>query len=113
MVWHEDQQDSDMLSFMKKLIKLRNSYPVLANDGAFSILMADESTNVLCYQRENNKQLVLIIINLSSQIQTLPLPVKLKDRTIHDLWNEEEYAAHSNELSITLNANEFALLLIE
>lgn len=113
MVWDKSLQDQDMLDFMKKLTKLRKNYPILANEGTFSIILADEYKNVLCYQREHNQQLFIAVMNLHPDMQNIPLPIDLKDRTILDLWNQEEYAAHSNELSVTLQPYDFSFFLLK
>lgn len=113
MEWDSSKQDLDMLAFMKKLIQLRKQYPILGNDGQFRILSHDKNKNSLCFQRENNKELVIVVINNHPESQTNLLPLQLKDRTILDLWNSEEFAAHSDQLSVTLNGYDFALLLIK
>ncbi len=113
MNWDASKQDQDMLAFMKKLIHLRKTYPVIGNDGEFCILSADENQNSLCYKRENTNQLMIIVMNNHPKKQTIPLPIYLKDRTILDLWKSEEFSAHSEELSVTLDGYDFAFLLIQ
>ncbi len=113
MEWDPSKQDQDMHSFMKKLIQLRKQYPVLGNDGEFQLLSYDKNKNSLCYQRENSNHLIIIVINNHSEKQTMLLPLQLKDCTILDLWKSEEFAAHSNQLSVTLDGYDFALLLLK
>lgn len=113
MEWDSSKQDQDMLAFMKKLIHLRKQYPILGNEGQFRILSYDENKNSLCFQRENNKEIVIVVINNHPESQTIQLPLQLKDRTILDLWKSEEFAAHSDQLSVTLNGYDFSLLHIK
>ncbi|HZH60211.1 MAG TPA: alpha-glycosidase [Metabacillus sp.] len=113
MEWDSSNQDQDILVFMKKLIHLRKQYPILGNEGQFRILSFDENKNSLCFQRENNKELVIVVINNHPESQTVQLPLQLKDRTILDLWKSEEFAAHSDQLSVTLSGYDFSLLYIK
>jgi glycosidase len=112
MVWEKDEQDHDMLEFFKKLLKLRRSYPILANEGSFNILAAKNDNNFLCYCKENEQQLLIAVMNNNPTQQTVPLPIDLKDQTMLDLWNFEEFAAHSKKLSVTLDPYSFSFLLI-
>jgi len=113
MEWDTSRQDQNMLTFMKRLIHLRKQYPVLGNDGEFQLLSYDINQNSICYQRENSTQLVIVVINNHPEKQTILLPLQLKDRTIFDLWLSKEFAAHSDQLSVTLDGYDFALLLIK
>ncbi|KKI93582.1 cyclomaltodextrinase [Bacillus sp. SA1-12] len=112
MVWEAEHLDHDMLNFFKKLIHLRKSYPILANDGTFRILAADNERNYLCYSKENEHQLFIAVMNNHPSKQTLPLPLDLHDKTILDLWRMEEFAAHASQLSVTLEPYDFTFLLI-
>ncbi|QGQ44624.1 alpha-glycosidase [Metabacillus sediminilitoris] len=112
MVWDKNARDLDMLNFSKKLISLRKTYPILANDGLFSILEASNAQNTICYSRETTKQLFIAIMNNHPARQTLELPLNLIDQHIINLLTMEEFAAHSTKITITLDSYDFAFLLI-
>ncbi len=112
MVWDENLQDQEMLMFMKKLIKLRRKYPIMANSGNFKILSVSGHLNYLCYSRETEDQLFIVVMNNSSKVQSIPLPIDIKDKTILDLWKSKEFAAHSSTINVTLKAYDFSFLLI-
>ncbi|MBO1511660.1 alpha-glycosidase [Metabacillus bambusae] len=112
MVWKKEEQDHDMLEFFKKLLNLRKSYPILANEGTFKVLEASNEQNYLCYSKENDKQLFLAVMNNHPAKQTLPLPLDLHDQTILDLWKMEEFSAHTDHISVTLEPYDFTFLLI-
>jgi glycosidase len=113
MVWEQGEQDLDMLEFFKKLITLRKRYPILANEGSFTLLKADNERNTICYRKENEQQIFLAVMNNHPEKQTLPLPIDLEDQTILDLWNMKEFAAHSKKISVTLEPYNFTFLLIK
>ncbi|WP_338787429.1 alpha-glycosidase [Metabacillus sp. FJAT-53654] len=112
MVWDKEEQDQEMLEFFKKLLNLRKSYPILANEGTFKVLEASNEHNYLCYSKENDKQLFLAVMNNHPTKQTLPLPLDLHDQTILDLWKMEEFSAHTTHVSVTLEPYDFTFLLI-
>ncbi|MCM3651160.1 alpha-glycosidase [Metabacillus litoralis] len=112
MPWEKDEQDGEMLAFFKKLIKLRKSYPILANEGTFSFLEANNNCNYICYKKETNQQLFIAVMNNHPTKRTIPLPLNLKDQTIIDLWTLEEFAAHSDQITVTLDPYDFTFLLI-
>ncbi|MGM0874565.1 MAG: alpha-glycosidase [Bacillota bacterium] len=112
MLWEKDAQDHDMLEFIKKLLTLRKSYPILANEGSFTMLTAENERNYFSFCKENEQQLLIAVMNNHPTQQTFPLPIDLKDQTMLDLWNLEEFAAHSKKLSVTLDPYGFSFLLI-
>ncbi|MFC0272031.1 alpha-glycosidase [Metabacillus herbersteinensis] len=112
MVWEKEEQDLDMLEHTKKLISLRKSVPVFGSLGKFSFIEANNETNHIIYTKENSAGLLIAVMNNSDQKQDLSLPFELKDQKVVDLWTEKEFAAHSNNLSVSLEAYGFAFLLV-
>lgn len=112
MVWEEDNQDQEMLTFMKKLIHLRKKYPIMANEGDFKLLAADANKNYLCYSRETKNQLLLVVMNKSAEKQSISLPIDIKNKTILDLWKSEEFAANSSSIDVILEPYDFSFLLV-
>jgi glycosidase len=60
--------DSSLFSFYKKLIQLKQSNPALAN-GAYENAINDND-NVFSFYRKNNNRKVLVVANLSGELQT-------------------------------------------
>lgn len=113
MIWEREKQDIHLFNHVKKLIALRKTYPIFANDGIFSFLSASSETNHIIYTKENENELLIGVMNNSSSSLNIPLPeLDLKDKMIHDIWNEKEYAAHAENLFISLKPYDFKFLLI-
>ncbi|MGG3803368.1 alpha-glycosidase [Metabacillus fastidiosus] len=113
MIWDRQHQDINMLNHMKKLISLRKTYPIFANNGIFSFLSADKETNHIIYKKENEKEILIVIMNNSNNSLNIAIPeLNLKDLMIRDICNEKEFAAHAENLSISLKPYEFKFLLI-
>ena len=111
MVWDEDRQDLEMLAFTKKLIQLRKQYPLLGNDGEFILFDANNTSNHVSYIKRNEQEQLLVVFNNNDTMQDIPIPLNLKDKTIIDLWNEKEFAAHTNKISVQLAPYSFTFLL--
>ena len=62
---------ASMLNFTRQLIALRQQSAVLLG-GRYRTLFADD--NLLAYVRENETERLLIVLNLSGEAQTMPLP---------------------------------------
>lgn len=61
MIWDEAQQDQDLLTAMKKLIKMRRNNPVFAA-GAFEVLKVD-LRNVFAFERRDKSSIAVVVLN--------------------------------------------------
>ncbi|MTH53293.1 alpha-glycosidase [Bacillus mangrovi] len=95
MVWDEDGQDRELHAFVKKLLSLRNAYPLLRNEGEFTIYHADSADNTLLYAKENEKEIIIGAVNQSESAKEIPLPHELRGKSGRDLLKDLDFAADS------------------
>lgn len=100
MVWDEDKQDKEILTFMKKIISLRKRYSEFKLVNNEWVLAEDK---VIIVKKEN----ISIIINNNDFEKTIDLPDYLKDKKVYDLFNE----VHVNlESKLTLNPYKYLII---
>ncbi|AZB42317.1 glycoside hydrolase family 13 protein [Bacillus sp. FJAT-42376] len=85
MIWDEVEQDRELHAFVKKLLELRRTHPLLANEGEFKVLHADSGNNTLVYAKENGHQVLVAVVNQSEKKQEISLPAELAGKTAQDL----------------------------
>jgi len=77
MVWDKSKQNEDLLTFYKKLIKIRKENKVLSR-GNFRGIFFEK--NVYAFMRELDKEAIIVVLNNSSDPTklniSLPLPAK-------------------------------------
>jgi glycosidase len=74
------EDDQSLYQHYKSLIQLRNQSPAL-NKGLFEPLMLD-GRKVLGFKRNWEKDQVIVLINLSGQIQRVPAPAELANYSV-------------------------------
>jgi glycosidase len=62
MLWSKDKQDTDMLSWYKKLITIRKNHSCIT-DGYRNYLTVDNDSNLIIFKAHNNKEELYIIIH--------------------------------------------------
>ena len=82
MVWDEDKQDKEILTFMKKIISLRKRYSEFKLVNNEWVLAKDK---VIIVKKEN----ISIIINNNDFEKTIDLPDYLKDKKSVGIINED------------------------
>ncbi|WP_054956955.1 alpha-glycosidase [Paenibacillus dakarensis] len=108
MVWDENEQDKELFSFYKRMIKLRKEHSALRT-GSFKFLLAENQGGKLVYQREDENGSIILFMNNDKATQSLTVPVY--EQTWSDLWNEgETFKAHKGQLTVKLPAYGFAIL---
>lgn len=108
MPWEEDIQAHELFQFMKKMIQLRSRYSLLRNEG--QLLFHEMSSDVLLFTKTNGDNRLISLFNNNETEMTLTLPFSLRNRTIKDIWTENEFAANADTLSITLAPMSFRFL---
>lgn len=73
MIWDEDEQDQDLLSFYQQLIALRKRYRAL-RDGRFTFLEL-ASENIIGYKREAEGEQFIILLDGGGEGEELSLQV--------------------------------------
>lgn len=74
----EVKPDTTLRNFIKGLIKLRKDNPALVH-GDFTILMADDSTGIFAYTRQDASNKVWVILNNSAKEQNISLDIPEKE----------------------------------
>lgn len=97
MIFDSDKQDTDLLEFIKKLIKIRKSTTAF-NQININWILADDCNNLLIYNKEN----YYILINNNSKANVIKLPETLANLKIIDCINDNEI-----KLENTLNLPAF------
>jgi glycosidase len=89
MRWKTEDQDLELLSFMKQLIRIRKAHKTLRDEGELRF-HTSVHTDVLIYQRVTDNENFVILINRSNQSRTFRLPVELQNKNFLDLWTNEQ-----------------------
>ncbi|MBB6450030.1 glycosidase [Geomicrobium halophilum] len=108
MIWDEEKQDQDLLSFYKKMIHLRNEHAAL-RDGSFRFLMTQSNDPVIAYERKNDSETFVVFINagdVSSYVLTSLEPGKYDE-----VFSNESYDASGGSLHINVPA--FSSLILQ
>ncbi len=85
------KDEESLLNYYKKLIKLRKDHPILIN-GEFKLLYP-HNNKLFIYTREDNKQIMLIIVSLSKKNTRNVMKNKLSGYKLlltNDHYNEKE-----------------------
>lgn len=72
MVWEEDKQDHDMLTFMKKLIRFRKDYQSTLTYGDLIWLKNENDKEVIYFLRKDKNHTLLFAFNRSAAEQSIP-----------------------------------------
>lgn len=102
MPWEEEKWNSEMRQHIQTLIKLRKEEKLLANSGTFSFLANSDEEVCIAYSKKDEKKAIIVILNPTSKEATHSLPFHLKGRKLTDLLNNSEFAAESDQLSVTI-----------
>lgn len=103
MIWNKSKQNLDLLSFFKKMIKLKKS-----NDAfnAIDIKWLHTSDNVIVYQKLDT----IFILNKSPELYNLVFASPILENTFTDLYNECDC---KYDKYISLQPYEFKILKIK
>ncbi|MGP7817943.1 alpha-glycosidase [Niallia sp. 01092] len=108
MPWQEEQQDLELKDYIKTLISIRKETSLLTSKGTLYFLPA--VNNCLAYYKQKDNQVVFVLINNSDTEIDYVLPFSLSGKKINLLLTQQEYAAESDELSVTLAPYESNIL---
>ncbi|MCK4257646.1 MAG: glycoside hydrolase family 13 protein [Halanaerobiales bacterium] len=110
MIWNPEEQNHELLSLYKQMIKIRRSHPALQL-GTYKTVYTDDKRKILVFEREYNGERIFTVINNSDEPQTLTIPFDewgIKG-AVEDLLNGGSYSDGDAELR--LEANLGAVLL--
>ncbi len=84
MLWNKEEQDLDLLSYLKKLISLRNNYDILKAIDLKWIYVNDDEKSLIIEKTHNNQKLY-ILINASEEDITITLPTEMQNNSFKEL----------------------------
>ncbi|KIL47379.1 glycoside hydrolase family 13 protein [Jeotgalibacillus campisalis] len=100
MEWDETKQDQELLEWVKKLISLRKSEPLLANTGTFSFLPSDMSDQSFGYVRANESESVVVLLNTSDKKDKVKVPLEFTDPEAIDLLTGKSVKWKKGKISL-------------
>ncbi|WP_394187639.1 glycoside hydrolase family 13 protein [Paenisporosarcina quisquiliarum] len=86
MEWDSTKQDLDLFNHVKKLITLRSSEKLLANEGTFQFLNHN-LTKLVVYRKYTSTKNVVVLINPTNESELYILPFNIEDQKVRDVWN--------------------------
>ncbi len=89
MIWEDDKQDKDMLSFMKKLIALRKENDTFKSRDYNWLTVSDEE-NIVIFEKIAGEESCFVIINNNETEKEISLPEILKGKKMTNLFTDEE-----------------------
>ncbi len=112
MEWDPEQQEQELLSFYRRLIRLRKRHPAL-RQGTLKFLLAEGGGSQLVYRRRHGEETLLVAMNRAATAGT----VSVKMENAADIWRSIESTPgnatshwESDRLVIELPAYGFAIL---
>jgi glycosidase len=100
MPWNPADWNQDLRSYYKRLIEIRNSYPVLRH-GVFRSLMRHNDNRTFAYLREDAQSKIMVVMNNNTMTQDIPVntaAVNVPDGTLTDLLSGKTFAIHNGQV---------------
>ncbi len=85
MVWEDNKQDKDLLTFIKELIRLRNENRSLRR-GSFSSVKIDDKNNLFAFARESDGQTAIVVLNNGDEAVSIDGKDLMKDEAL--VWRQ-------------------------
>lgn len=105
------KQDTELLKFYKKLIKIRKSNPVLVH-GELEFILVDDENRTLAYSRKNESREIIVAFNKSDEVKTIEIPVNFEGAYI-DALNENHFKVENSKLVFDLDSTKAIILILE
>lgn len=106
MDWNKTK-NSNILTFYKKLISLRNSIPALKSS---EIDVLDYDSNYIAYSRGKDKDSIIMAINTNNKASLIKIKVPYNAKEYNDLVTNKTYKVENGSLEINLKGLDFAML---
>ncbi|NMM53274.1 alpha-glycosidase [Paenibacillus aquistagni] len=74
MEWDKEKQDQELLDYYKRMIKLRHEHAALRT-GSFRFLYAKEQDQVIAYERADEEEQFVIVVNNGTRRRSVRLPM--------------------------------------
>lgn len=112
MIWDVEKQDRDMFSHVQKLISLRKSEKLLANEGELEFLKTD-FPGLVAFRKFTTSKSVIVLVNASDDEVFYTLPYSLKGQLVRNLYSNEDFAGEADTLQVKLKGLDFSILSID
>jgi glycosidase len=114
MVWSGKNQNTDMLSFVKRMVSMRTSREPLRR-GTYRTLLADDQRNILAFARETISSTIVVVMNTGflPQEVTIPLPPSRTHWRVIFPEDTSIVGGSPDELSISLPERRAKILIGE
>ena len=108
---YEVKRDNELFEWYKKIIKIRKENKALSR-GHFREVLADNERDVIAYERFNETDYILVVINNSEKdIEKIKLYINEKNIKMADLMTGKEYSVGVNgEFEISVNKKNGVIL---
>ena len=108
MEWDSTKQDLDLFNHLKKLISLRSSEKLLANEGTFQFLNHN-LTKLVVYRKYTSTKNVVVLINPTNESESYILPFSIDNQEVRDEWNNSTVQMPESK-EITIEPYGFSIL---
>jgi glycosidase len=102
--------DQDLFDFYKKLIGIRNKYPVFRH-GSWKMILTDDEKDVLAMERRYKDDFAIVVINNSENTQQVNISVTTAGNEVTDILNDKNYKIEGNKLHLNLNGKSGGIFL--
>lgn len=99
MIWDQKNQDTELYSYLKKLINLRKNTKAFSHEGSFSFLK-EESEKLIVYERFTSKEKVICIINNNNTAKTIRIKALRNKRVRELLSNHHVNICNLGEINV-------------
>ncbi|MNM06823.1 Neopullulanase [compost metagenome] len=113
MEWDPEKQDQDLLSFVKRLIRIRKTNSALTDNARFSIIEANNDSGLLVFSRGEGQQKIVVALNNGTASVNVALPGDLAKQRIVDVWGEQQKVLEKEALSFALEPMQFVIYSVE
>ena len=103
MVWDPKQWDTSLHDLYKSLIRIRLESPALRR-GLFKMLLANDATNTIAFERQLNAHLAYVAINKSTKTVTIDMPVNGLVQSANEKMTGDKFTAVNGILTVTIPA---------
>ncbi|MBF2052414.1 MAG: glycoside hydrolase family 13 protein [Candidatus Sericytochromatia bacterium] len=111
--WDESQWNHDLRNYFKRLIQIRNQYPVLRR-GGFRSLMRHNDNRTFAYLREDARSKMVVVMNNNTAPQDIPInmaQVNVPDGNLRDLLSNRSFQIRNGQVVFNQVAPKTGMLL--
>lgn len=99
MEWDKEKQDQELLDYYKRMIKLRHEHAALRT-GSFRFLYAKEQDQVIAYERADEEEQFVIVVNNGTRRRSVRLPMAAGEWM--QIFSETKVEVSTKKTTITI-----------